>query len=65
MHKYIIRSAADVQQCLISFLALQRGILLQLAGAEPILDNLSVFTELRAALEVNQDVSPTHPVSRP
>jgi hypothetical protein len=65
MHKDIIRSVSDFQERLVSFLALQSSVLLQRTRAEPVLNDLTVFTELRPALEVDQYISPTHPMPRP
>jgi len=64
MHKDIVWRISDVQECLVSFLPLQRCVLLQRAWAEPILNDLAVFTELGPALEMNQDISPPHPIPR-
>jgi len=65
MHKDIVWRVSDFQEGLVSLLPLQRSVLLQRTGAEPILNDLTVFTELGSALEMNKDISPTHPVSRP
>ena len=65
MHKDIVRRASDIQECLVSFLSLQRGVFLQCARAKPILDDLTVFTEFGSALEMNQDIPPTHPNFHP
>jgi len=62
MHKDIVRRISDVQECLVSLLLLQHCVLLQRSWAEPILNDLAVFTELGSALEMNQDISPPHPI---
>ena len=64
MHEDIFWRVPDVQDRLVRLLSLQSSILLQRARTEPVLYNLAVFAELGSSWEVNQNVSPTHPVSR-
>jgi hypothetical protein len=64
MHEDVVRRVSDVQERLESLLPLQRGVLPQCARAKPILNDLAMFTEFGSALEMHQDIPPTHPISR-
>ena len=64
VHKDVVWRAPDVQERLVSLLPLQRGVLLQRADTKPVLNDLAVFAELGSALQMHQDISPTHPISR-
>ena len=59
----IIWRVPDVQERPVHFSSLQHSILVQRAGAEPILNDFAVFAELGSGWELNQELPPTHPFS--
>jgi len=60
----IVWRVPDVQDRPVRFLSLQSSICLQRARTELVLNDLAVFAKLGSGWEANQDISPTHPVSR-